>query len=101
MRRLSTEPSFLSFEEEDEDFEAYLPDDVRERLLQEARPNIKDSEMNMRHTDPEKWLRMVRKPTPRKPPKAEVPKTVYDRRRAKKEAREETETDKGWEGIWK
>ena len=111
MNRLSAEPKFLtSFPQDDDDgpFDDCLPEHERERIRREKKMDIEDSPLNLRHTDPERWMRMVRrgpnfrKPTAKKPPKVETPKTVYDRKREKREARKETQTEeKRWGDIWK
>ena len=104
--RLSNEPAFLNRDiHEEDDFESHLPEHVKERLRREKQINFVESELNLRLTDPDKWLRMagkrMRKPLSKRPPKAETPKTVYDRKREKTEAsREITDTVKPSE-FWK
>ena len=112
MNPLSAEPKFLTTmpQQDDDDgpFDDFLPDHERERLRRDGKLDISDSIVNLRHTDPERWLRIVRrgpnfrKPRPKKPPKVETPKTVYDRKRAKQEAQREVENEeKKWGDIWK
>jgi len=112
MNPLSAEPKFLTTmpqQDDDGPFDDFLPEYERERLRRDGKLDMVESELNLRHTDPERWLRTVvrrgpnfRKPRPKKPPKVETPKTVYDRKRAKQEAQREVENEeKKWGDIWK
>ena len=105
--RLSNEPVFLNRDiHEDDPVEEYLPDHVKERLRRDKQPNMVESELNLRLTDPDKWMRMVakrgmRKPLSKRPPKVETPKTAYNRERLKKEAQKEIQETVKPSEFWK
>jgi len=91
--RLSSEPTFMNHDVyEDDPVEEYLPDHVKERLRREKQINIGEADINLRLTDPEKFMRLtrkLRKPLSKRAPKVETPKTVYNRTRLKKEDQKE------------
>jgi len=97
MKRLSREPKFLvggmKDEDEDTDFLDGIPEHVIKQMKEESRFRIEEDPRNARIDNPRLWLQKLRKPVPTKPPKVETPKTVYDRKRDKKKAQEETEQE--------